>query len=66
MKKDMSKSLIGLILVVIGFITWIVGFVLNLDILNPEDTMLCMSILVIGGIFCGLGGLIIGMDEKVK
>ena len=59
----MSKSLIGLILIGIGIIIWIVGFFLNLDILNPEDTTLCLSILFIGGIFCALGGVILAKDE---
>ena len=62
----MSKSLIGLILVGIGIIIWIVGFFLDLDVLNPEETTLCMSIIFVGAIFCLLGGVIIGKDEGVK
>ena len=55
----MVRSLIGLPLVAIGVIIWIVGFFMNLDILNPEDTSLCLAIIVIGGLICALGGIVL-------
>ena len=60
----MSKGFIGLILVVIGIIIWIAGFIMNLDILNLEDTAPCLLIIIIGGLIITLGGFLITKDES--
>jgi hypothetical protein len=55
----MRQGLIGLILIGTGIIIWILGFFLNLDVLNPNDTTPFLAIIVIGGLLSALGGFVL-------